>query len=175
MQIVVSLSTTQIYNELTTAYGQYVVSYRTSARWFKRFSNEREGLECGPRSSRPITALLQQNIDVVNALVNNDPHISIDYIATILDTVITSLIVNKKIKVIAGPRYSLDLTLSNFWVFNYLKRDLGNYPDDTSLAKAITKTLKSTPIHEYQRTFQKWIERMKLYIEHHEDYFEHLL
>ncbi|CAF1351688.1 unnamed protein product [Adineta steineri] len=87
------LTATQIYDELTTAYGQYVVSYRTVARWIKRFSKERESLECGPRSSGPITALLQQNIDVVNALVNDDPHISIDYIATILDTVITSLIV----------------------------------------------------------------------------------
>jgi len=79
------LTATQIYNELTTAYIQDVVSYRTVARWVERFSNEREGLEDDPRSGRPITAVTQQNIDDVDALVNDGPHISIDYIAAILD------------------------------------------------------------------------------------------
>jgi histone-lysine N-methyltransferase SETMAR len=84
-RLLLGLTATQIYYELTTAYGQDVVSYRTVARWIERFSNEQESLEDNPRSGRPITAITQQNIDAVNNLVNDDPHISIDYIATILD------------------------------------------------------------------------------------------
>ncbi|CAF4576686.1 unnamed protein product, partial [Didymodactylos carnosus] len=45
----------------------------------------RESLEDDPRSGRPITAVTQENIDAVKDLVNDDPHISIDYIADILD------------------------------------------------------------------------------------------
>ena len=337
-RLLLGLTATQIHDELTAAYGQDVVSYCTVALWIRRFSNDRESLEDNPRSGRPITVITQQNIDAVNDLVNDDPHISIDYIATILDishgsvhtilkehlglTKITSrwvphnlteeqrqrrvdicienlqkfesgawrlcdiitgdeswfyhrnikskqhskawvakdqgppttvkrqqfekksmfviffmttgpllihelpsgttinaiyyrdeclkkLIKNlrkkrpssttngiklhhdnarphtnniifdflqeKKINVMAHPPYSPDLAPSDFWLFDYLKRDLGQYPDDQSLVKSITKTLKSTPIHEYQKTFQKWIERMRLCIEHHGDYFEHLL
>ncbi|CAF1033592.1 unnamed protein product [Rotaria sp. Silwood1] len=57
------LTVTQIHDELTAAYGQ----------------------EDDPRSSRPLSVITRQNIDAVQNLVNDDPHISIDYIATILD------------------------------------------------------------------------------------------
>ncbi|CAF1127560.1 unnamed protein product [Adineta steineri] len=81
----------------------------------------------------------------------------------------------EKIKVMAHPPYSPDLAPSDFWLFNYLKRGLDTYPDITSLAKMLPRELRSIPVHEYQKTFEKWIERMKLPIEHHGDYFEHLL
>ncbi|CAF4213127.1 unnamed protein product, partial [Rotaria sordida] len=79
------LTATQIHDELTTAYGQGVISYCTATRRIQRFSNEQESLEDNPRSGRLITVITQQNIDAVKDLVNNDPHISIDYIAAILD------------------------------------------------------------------------------------------
>jgi transposase len=84
-RLLLGLTATQIYDELTTAYGQDVVSYRTVARWIERFLNEQESLEDNPRSGRSITAITQQNIDAVNDLVNDDSHINIDYIAAILD------------------------------------------------------------------------------------------
>ncbi|CAF1395072.1 unnamed protein product [Adineta steineri] len=332
------LTATQIYNELTTAYGQDAVSYRTVARWIERFSNEREGLEDNPRSGRPLSAITQRNIDEVKDLVNDDPHITIDYIADILDishgsvdtnlkqhlglrkitskwvphkltkeqrqlridictenlkklergawrlcdivtgdetwiyhrkiipkeqskvwvakgespptqvrrqhferktmfviffmtngpllihvlpsgasvnaiyyrdeclkeliknlykkrpsstanhiklhhdnarphmnNIVFNYLQEEKIKVMAHPPYSPDLAPSDFWLFNYLKRSLDTCQDATSLAKMLSRELLSIPIHEYQKTFQKWIERMKLCIEHHGDYFEHLL
>ena len=64
-RLLLGLTATQIHDELTTAYGQGYVSYRTVARWVHRFSNERESLEDNPRSGRPITAITQQNIDAV--------------------------------------------------------------------------------------------------------------
>ena len=41
-------------------------------------------MEDNPRSGRPVTAITQQNIDATKDLVKDDPHISIDYITTIL-------------------------------------------------------------------------------------------
>jgi [histone H3]-lysine36 N-dimethyltransferase SETMAR len=337
-RLLLGLTATQIYEELTAAYGQDVVSYSTVAHWVHRFSSGREWLEDDPRHGRPITVVTQQNIDAVKGLVKDDPHISIDYIADILDishgsvdtilkqhlklkkissrwvphkltqqqrqqrvdicienlqkfesgawrlgdiitgdeswfyhrkikskqeskawlskgqhpptevrrqqfekktmfviffmttgpllihqlpsgTFINALyyrdeclkslvrklhkkrpssttngiklhhdnarphmndivfdyLQEEKIKVMAHPPYSPDLAPSDFWLFNYLKRSLGTYPDATSLGKAITKELNSISIQEYQKTFQKWIQRMKFCIEHHGDYFEHLL
>ena len=87
------LTATQVHNGLTAVYGQDVVSYSTVSPWIQRFSNEQESLEDNPQSDRPLSVITQQNIDGAKDLVNDDPHIIIDYVAAILDTVITSLIV----------------------------------------------------------------------------------
>ena len=79
------LTATEIHNELILAYGQDIVSYRTVARWFRRFSNERDSLEDNPRSGRPLSTITQENIGAVQDLESEDPHISIDYMADILD------------------------------------------------------------------------------------------
>ncbi|CAF1549464.1 unnamed protein product [Adineta steineri] len=114
-----------------------------------------------------------KNIDVAEDLVNDDPHIIIDYVAAILDTVITSLIAvdtrryytsskycspfyyvqAEKIKVMAYPPYSPNLAPLDFWLSNYLKRDPATCSDGTSLAKILSKELNSLPIHEYPKTF----------------------
>ncbi|CAF1418374.1 unnamed protein product [Adineta ricciae] len=78
-------------------------------------------------------------------------------------------------QIMVHPPYSPDLAPCDFWLFGYLKRNLDTYPDSTSLATAVTKELNSIPVNEYQKTFQKWIQRMKLCIEHRGDYFEHLM
>ena len=46
-----------------------------------RLSSGRESLKDDLRQGRPIAAITQQNIDAVADLVNEDSHISIDYIA----------------------------------------------------------------------------------------------
>ena len=332
------LNATQIHEELIAAYGDDYVSYPTIVCWLRAFFAGRESLEDNPRSGRPITAGTQDNIDAVKDLVDEDPHISIDNIATIVDisrgsvhtileqhlrlrkissrwvpheltqeqrqrrvnictenlakfesgawrlcdvitgdetwvyhrkieskqrskawvahgesppTVVrrqmnekktmfvvfftttgpllvhevpSGLSINgiyyrdeclkpllknlskkrpasgtngvklhhdnarphvknivfdylreEKIKLMAHPPYSPDLAPSDFWLFGYLKDRLGSYPDAASLSKAITKELNAVPIEEYRKTFAKWIERMKLCIEHQGNYFEHLL
>ena len=79
------VTATQTHDELTTVYGQGVVfiSYKLLIG-FIDFSSERKSLEDDPRNGRPITAITQQNIDAIKDLMNDDPHISIDYIITIL-------------------------------------------------------------------------------------------
>lgn len=44
-RLLLGLTATQIHQELTTAYGQKIVSYSTVAHWFHRFSNGRESFE----------------------------------------------------------------------------------------------------------------------------------
>jgi len=92
-RLLLGLTATQIHNELTAVYGPDIASYSTVTRWIQRFSNERESLEDNPRSGPPLSAINQQNIDGAKDLVNDDSNILIDYVAAILDIVITSLIV----------------------------------------------------------------------------------
>ena len=75
----------EIHAELATTYGHGTVSYRTVARWDYRFPSGRESIEGDPRQGRPIIVVTQKRIDAVKDLVNEDPHISIDYLAYILD------------------------------------------------------------------------------------------
>ncbi len=87
-----------------------------------------------------------------------------------VNDIVFNYLQQEKINVMAHPSYSPDLAPSDFWLFNYVERGLDTCPDATSLAKILAKVLKSIPIQEYQKTFQKWIERMKLCIEHRGDY-----
>lgn len=73
------------------------------------------------------------------------------------------------------PPYSPDLAPSDFWLFGHLKRQLTSYPDSKSLQQAVTKELRAIPKDEFRKTFQKWIERMKLCITNQGEYFEHLM
>ncbi|CAF2812706.1 unnamed protein product [Rotaria sp. Silwood2] len=85
IRLLLGLTATQIHDELTTAYGQGVVAYRTVAHWVHRFSSGRKSLDDDPRSGHPLSVITQQNFEAVKDLVNGDPHISIDYIADMLD------------------------------------------------------------------------------------------
>ena len=73
------------------------------------------------------------------------------------------------------PSYSPDLSPSDFWLFGYLKRQLGTYSDAEALQHAVTKVLHDIPLSEFRLTFDKWIERMELCVENQGNYFEHLV
>lgn len=77
------------------------------------------------------------------------------------------------INIIDHPPYSPDLAPCDFWLFNEIKKRLPNQISKEQLGPKITEILNSIPKEEYQKTFQKWIERMKLCIENQGDYFEH--
>ncbi|CAF4990264.1 unnamed protein product [Rotaria sp. Silwood1] len=161
------LNATQIHDELIAAYGQgVVVSYSTVAHWFDRFSSGRESLEDNLRNGRPIIIITKQNIDAIQDLVNDDPHISIGEKTSsktsslslhykIAKLHIQDIVLNlyylqeEKMKAMAHLAYSSDCAPSDFWLFSCLKRSLDTYPDATSLAKAITNELNSISIQKY--------------------------
>lgn len=97
---------------------------------------------------------------------NARPHVS---------NIVLDYLRQAKVNIMAHPPYSPDLAPSDFWLFQRLKRSLDSYSDARSLAKAITKELNSIDIDEYRKTFKKWLERMKLCVEHEGNYFEHLM
>lgn len=71
------------------------------------------------------------------------------------------------------PSYSPDLSPADFWLFSYLKRQLGTYPDAEALRQAVVKALYDIPLSEFRQTFNKWIERMELCVANQGNYFEH--
>ena len=73
------------------------------------------------------------------------------------------------------PLYSPGPAPADFWLFDYLKRQLGTYSDPKSLQRAVTDELRAIPKDEFRKTFQKWIDRMKLCITNQGEYFEHLM
>jgi histone-lysine N-methyltransferase SETMAR len=73
------------------------------------------------------------------------------------------------------PRYSPDLAPSDFWLFDYVKQRLSNHGNVQSLYSEITEILMNIRHKDYLKTFEKWIERIKLCINNKGDYFEHLI
>ena len=68
------------------------------------------------------------------------------------------------VKLIKHPPYSPDLAPCDFWLFDFIKRNLESYEDEESLFSAVTAILRNIPEKEYRKAFEKWIERMELCI-----------
>jgi len=77
--------------------------------------------------------------------------------------------------VIPHPANSPDLSPCDFWLFDFIKDNLVAYNDSQSLHDAIVNFMYSINKEEYKKTFEKWIERMQLCIDHDGHYFEHLI
>ena len=77
--------------------------------------------------------------------------------------------------IIDHPPYSPDLAPSDFWLFDYIKQRLDDHTNAESLVKQITKIVSDIPKNEWQKTFNKWIERMELCVKYKGDYFEHII
>lgn len=70
------------------------------------------------------------------------------------------------------PPYSPDVAPSEFWLFDYIKQRLDDHKSAESLVKLITKIVKGITKEEWQKTFNKWVERMELCIKNKGEYFE---
>ncbi|CAF5055852.1 unnamed protein product, partial [Rotaria sp. Silwood1] len=55
------------------------VSYTTVAEWIQRFNQSRTSIEDHPRFGRPVTEATDRNIEVIRALIDENPHITIRY------------------------------------------------------------------------------------------------
>lgn len=88
---------------------------------------------------------------------------------------VISYLEEQNIRIIRHPPYSPDLAPCDFWLFDHIKQRLTDHKDSKSLLKAITGEMKQISRLEYLKTFEKWVERMNLCIQHHGEYFEHLI
>ena len=57
------------------------MSYSTVAKWVQRFRQGKTSLEDDPRIGRPGTSITDKNIEAVRTLIEENPHISIRYLA----------------------------------------------------------------------------------------------
>ena len=73
------------------------------------------------------------------------------------------------------PPYSPDLSPCDYWLNDYIKRNLEDQKDANSLHKAVANIVFSIPQKEYKKTFEKLIERMEHCINNNGDYFDHLV
>ncbi|MDR3550226.1 MAG: hypothetical protein P4L31_02345 [Candidatus Babeliales bacterium] len=80
-----------------------------------------------------------------------------------------------RINLMPHPAYSPDLAPCDFWLFDYIKRNLTNQTDEDSLFNAVSKFVFSIPEKEFKKTFDLLITRMRLCIDNKGDYFEHLI
>ena len=81
----------------------------------------------------------------------------------------------EKFVMMPHPPYSPDLAPCDFWLFDYIKDRLGTCKDAKELTRSITKIVSAIDKKEWSKTFDKWVERMRLCISSQGYYFEHLL
>lgn len=79
------------------------------------------------------------------------------------------------INVMPHPPYSPDLSPCDFWLFDYIKKNLPDQTSKDNLFKEVSKVVVNIPEKEYKKTFKKLLERMQLCIENKGEYFEHLV
>ena len=68
----------EIFNELKLAYPDQAPSHDTVVQWARSFKEGKTDLEDAPRPGRPITAHTEVNIALVRAVIESDPHSTID-------------------------------------------------------------------------------------------------
>ncbi len=73
------------------------------------------------------------------------------------------------------PPNSPDLSQCDFWLFDLIKINLSDYNDTESLHDAVVEFMYSLNKDEYRKTFNKWIQRMRLCVDNEGSYFEHLM
>ena len=78
---------------------------------------------------------------------------------------VISYLESEGMRLIRHPPYSPDLAPCDFWLFDYIKRHLGDHNSAKSLEREITAILCAIPKEEYAKTFAKWLERMQLCID----------
>lgn len=79
------------------------------------------------------------------------------------------------VQLMPHPPYSPDLAPSDYWLNDYLKRNLKDQNNANSLHNSVANLVFSIPENEYKKTFDRLIDRMTLCIKNKGDYFEHLI
>ena len=78
IRTILGINPKTIYEELATALGPNAPTYRTVAKWAKRFHEGREDVNDEPRFGRPVSELTNEHIGLVQQVINNDPHATYD-------------------------------------------------------------------------------------------------
>ena len=88
---------------------------------------------------------------------------------------VTRLLEREQFIIMDHTPYSPDLAPSDLWLNDCIKQRFVDHASKKSLKSQITEIVSAIPKSEYLKTFEKWIERMRLCIKYKGDYFEHLI
>ena len=75
------LNDTEIHMELGDVYKDSAPSYRTVAKWVAEFKVPERDFEDSPRSGRPSTTTIDENIQAIERIVMRDRQISVRRVA----------------------------------------------------------------------------------------------
>ena len=70
-----------VHEELVQVYGDRAPSFRTVARWIQHFHGGREAVEDEPRAGRPRTSVTDNSVQRAEALIEEDPTITLRFLA----------------------------------------------------------------------------------------------
>ena len=76
--------------------------------------------------------------------------------------------------IISHPPDSPDLLPCDFWLFDLIKQNPTDQNNSKSLCRAVSNFMNSLDKEEYRKTFDKWVQDMRLCMDNDGDYFEHL-
>ena len=74
-------STSDIHTDLVNIRGDCAPSFRTVQRWVQTFNEGQCNISDQPRSGRPTSAITDELVDRVEAVIHEDPHATLDEIA----------------------------------------------------------------------------------------------
>jgi len=75
---ILGMNAATIHEELTRAYGEEAVCYSTVQKWSKFFREGKMEIEDNPRSGRPVSKITLENIQLVQRVIQEDPHCTFD-------------------------------------------------------------------------------------------------
>lgn len=75
------ISANLIFNEIQALYGEHAVSYRTVARWTKKFRDGVESLEDNPRTGIKVSKTIKIAEAMIQKLINTDARYTIRELA----------------------------------------------------------------------------------------------
>ncbi len=146
---------TNIHHRLTAVYGTGTPAYSTVAKWAAEFKRGRRSLHDDPRSGRPTEATTPENIEAIRRLVEDNPRLKTNQIATEVGL--------SKGSVIAILHEHLHLSkIAARWI-----------PHNLSPAQQADREQKSlTLLHQYQTDPQDFLRRLitgdEVWVFHHD-------
>ncbi|CAF3878384.1 unnamed protein product, partial [Rotaria sordida] len=84
---------------------------------------------------------------------------------------VINYLTQEDINLMTYPPFSPGLVPCDFWLIDYIKRNLTDQTNENLLARGISKIIKNIAEEEFKKPFDKLIERMELYINNYGNYF----
>ena len=171
----------KLMTEISTAFGPSCVSYDTVRRWKKKFESGVESIKNAPKSGRPKSASRKEIVSKIKEIIEGDARFTVRDIARKVGISLSTvhLILKKHLKVrkiSAGwvPHLLTDeQKRQRVKVAKKLLQMLGvNTSPDRHLDLPFISTLLLFPNQRTVTPLKKWIQRLKLCISSHGEYFE---